>query len=124
MNHAASPPPLRFKDRIETLCAEMAERGIGRPIAFVIKCRPDDVEQGLFRYLQAKGLVRAYVGIETHAALPTQVLHALAAAVARQKSITFQCSGVSLAMPSSLAISVAISLVHSAGFVMKPSSLT
>lgn len=28
MSHAASPPPMRFKDRIETLCAEMAERGI------------------------------------------------------------------------------------------------
>lgn len=47
---------------------ERAERGIGRPLAFVIKCRPDDVEESLFRYLHSKGLVRAYVGIEAHAA--------------------------------------------------------
>jgi anaerobic magnesium-protoporphyrin IX monomethyl ester cyclase len=47
---------------------EAAERGIGEPLAFVIKCRPDDVEEELFRYLRSKGLARAYVGIETHAA--------------------------------------------------------
>src|SRR5512139_4299299 len=42
----------------------------------------------------------------------------------RQKSITFQWAGVSSAIPSSLAISTAISLVHSAGTVMKPSPST
>jgi hypothetical protein len=47
---------------------EAAERGIRDPLAFVIKCRPDDVEEDLFRYLSSKGLARAYVGIETHAA--------------------------------------------------------
>jgi anaerobic magnesium-protoporphyrin IX monomethyl ester cyclase len=45
---------------------ERAERGMKQPFAFVIKCRPDDIEADLFRYLKDKGLVRAYVGIETH----------------------------------------------------------
>jgi anaerobic magnesium-protoporphyrin IX monomethyl ester cyclase len=58
-------------DRVEALrrcraILEEAERGIGAPIAFVLKCRPDDVEEGLFAYLKSKGLVRAYVGIESH----------------------------------------------------------
>ncbi len=47
---------------------DRAQRGIGEPFAFVIKCRPDDVDADLFRYLKSMGLVRAYVGIETHSA--------------------------------------------------------
>lgn len=52
-----------------------AKRGIGKPIAFVIKCRPDDVEEQLFGYLHSKGLARAYVGIETHAVSGLKVLN-------------------------------------------------
>jgi anaerobic magnesium-protoporphyrin IX monomethyl ester cyclase len=58
------------KDTARERCARIlgtAQRGIGGPLAFVIKCRPDDVEEDLFRYLKHMGLVRAYVGIETHA---------------------------------------------------------
>jgi radical SAM superfamily enzyme YgiQ (UPF0313 family) len=45
---------------------DRARREIGKPFAFVIKCRPDDVSADLFAYLKENGLVRAYVGIETH----------------------------------------------------------
>lgn len=61
------PDRRKAKKRCEEIL-EQAERGIGQPLAFVIKCRPDDVEEELFRYLRNKGLVRAYVGIEAHAA--------------------------------------------------------
>ncbi len=54
---------------------ETAERGIGEPIAFVIKCRPDDVHEDLFRYLREKGLVRVYVGIESHSRTGLSVLN-------------------------------------------------
>ena len=52
------------QSRCREIC-ERAEQGIGEPYAFVIKCRPDDVDEDLFRYLRDKGLVRAYVGIES-----------------------------------------------------------
>ncbi|HVP38900.1 MAG TPA: radical SAM protein, partial [Candidatus Saccharimonadales bacterium] len=45
---------------------DAARRGIVKPFAFVIKCRPDDVEADLFAYLKSRGLARAYIGIETH----------------------------------------------------------
>jgi radical SAM superfamily enzyme YgiQ (UPF0313 family) len=61
------PDKRRTKARCEQIF-DLAERGIDKPYAFVIKCRPDDVEEELFGYLHARGLVRAYVGIETHAA--------------------------------------------------------
>jgi anaerobic magnesium-protoporphyrin IX monomethyl ester cyclase len=54
---------------------ETAERGIGEPIAFVIKCRPDDVHEDLFRYLREKGLVRVYVGIESNSRTGLSVLN-------------------------------------------------
>ena len=54
---------------------ETAERGIGEPIAFVIKCRPDDVHEDLFRQLREKGLVRVYVGIESHSRMGLSVLN-------------------------------------------------
>lgn len=34
--------------------------------ALVIKCRPNDVDPGLFRLLKGMGVIRAYVGIETN----------------------------------------------------------
>jgi anaerobic magnesium-protoporphyrin IX monomethyl ester cyclase len=54
---------------------ERAEQRMGTSFAFVIKCRPDDVHPELFRYLKTKGLVRAYVGIETHSELGIRVLN-------------------------------------------------
>jgi radical SAM superfamily enzyme YgiQ (UPF0313 family) len=59
------PDPAEASHRCRAILDE-AERGIGKPIAFVLKCRPDDVQEDLFSYLKVKGLVRAYVGIETH----------------------------------------------------------
>ena len=35
-------------------------------VAFVIKCRPNDVDPELFRLLKDMGVIRAYVGIETN----------------------------------------------------------
>ncbi|MFN8548205.1 MAG: cobalamin-dependent protein, partial [Candidatus Eisenbacteria bacterium] len=60
------PDPKKALARCEEILGT-ARRGIGRPFAFVLKCRPDDVEPELFAYLGRMGLVRAYVGIETHA---------------------------------------------------------
>jgi len=48
------------------LILEKAEREMGVPMAFVIKCRPDNVDKELFCYLKSKGLVRVYVGIESN----------------------------------------------------------
>ncbi|MFH1194143.1 MAG: radical SAM protein [bacterium] len=45
---------------------DSAQQRIGEQFAFVIKCRPDDVEENLFRYLKKMGLVRVYIGIETN----------------------------------------------------------
>jgi radical SAM superfamily enzyme YgiQ (UPF0313 family) len=54
---------------------EAAEDGIGEPFAFILKCRPDQIEEGLFDYLKSKGLVRAYVGIETATQLGIRTLN-------------------------------------------------
>ena len=35
-------------------------------VAFVVKCRPNDVDPELFRLLKDMGVIRAYVGIETN----------------------------------------------------------
>jgi radical SAM superfamily enzyme YgiQ (UPF0313 family) len=35
-------------------------------VALVIKCRPNDVDRGLFQLLKRIGVIRAYVGIETN----------------------------------------------------------
>jgi SAM-dependent methyltransferase len=58
------PDPRQARDRCRAIL-DPVEREIG-PFAFVVKCRPDDVEEELFAYLQARGLARAYVGIESH----------------------------------------------------------
>lgn len=54
---------------------EEAGKRIGVPFAFVIKCRPDNVEEGLFRYLKSKGLVRVYLGIETNSEIGMRTLN-------------------------------------------------
>lgn len=35
-------------------------------VALMIKCRPNDVDPGLFRLLKSMGMIRAYIGIETN----------------------------------------------------------
>lgn len=60
------PDARRALDRCRRIL-DQAQDGIGEPFAFVIKCRPDDVDERLFRYLKSRGLARTYVGIETHA---------------------------------------------------------
>ncbi len=54
---------------------DTAEERIGEPFAFMIKCRPRHVEEDLFTYLRSKGLVRTYVGIESHAVSGLRVLN-------------------------------------------------
>jgi anaerobic magnesium-protoporphyrin IX monomethyl ester cyclase len=57
-------PPKRLRAaRIGEIERELGRRGL--EIAFTIKCRPDDVEPGLFRQLQRMGLLRAYMGVES-----------------------------------------------------------
>jgi len=57
------PPQPERGERIAQLERELARRDL--EIAFTIKCRPDDVEPGLFRQLQRMGLLRVYVGVES-----------------------------------------------------------
>ena len=57
------PPPQIRLDRVAALGRELERRDMS--IAFTIKCRPDDVDAGLFRRLKELGLVRVYIGIES-----------------------------------------------------------
>lgn len=56
------PPPLRA-ERVGRWADELGRRRMH--IAFTVKCRPDDVEAGLFRRLQDVGLIRVYLGLES-----------------------------------------------------------
>ena len=51
--------------RYERFAELLSEKGM-TDIGFVIKCRPNDVDPGLFKLLKSIGLIRAYVGIETN----------------------------------------------------------
>jgi anaerobic magnesium-protoporphyrin IX monomethyl ester cyclase len=57
------PPGDARHARVEAFAQEFARREL--KIAFTIKCRPDDVEDGILRRLQKIGLLRVYVGIES-----------------------------------------------------------
>ena len=57
------PPGDARHVRVEAFAQELARRELA--IAFTIKCRPDDVEDGILRRLQEIGLLRVYVGIES-----------------------------------------------------------
>lgn len=57
------PPRALRSARVAALCAELARRHL--TIAFTLKCRADDVEAELFKQLQAMGLLRVYVGLES-----------------------------------------------------------
>ena len=52
-------------ERYERLGALLRGEGLD-DIALVLKCRPNDVDPELFALLQALGMIRAYVGIETN----------------------------------------------------------
>lgn len=68
-------------EKAEERCRKIldtAQSLIGDPFGFVIKCRPDDVREDLFAYLKARGLIRVYVGIETHATTGLHTLNRLA----------------------------------------------
>lgn len=57
-------PPRRARAaRIAALDDELRRRGM--EVAFTIKSRADDVDETLFRQLQAMGLIRVYLGIES-----------------------------------------------------------
>jgi len=57
-----APGSLRVK-QINELYDQLRQREMD--IAFTIKCRPDDVEEMLFRELREMGLIRVYLGIES-----------------------------------------------------------
>ncbi len=57
------PPCKAREERVKTLGDTLRERGL--KIAFTIKCRADDVQEALFSQLEAMGLIRVYVGIES-----------------------------------------------------------
>ena len=50
-------------DRVDALDGELRRRKLDAIMS--IKCRADDVEEGLFRRLLEMGVVRAYVGVES-----------------------------------------------------------
>jgi hypothetical protein len=58
--------PAREKNhrRLDALQQALAERGVGE-IGFTIKCRPQEVEEGVFRRLRQMGLIRAFLGVES-----------------------------------------------------------
>ena len=57
------PPLPQRAERIASLADELERRALR--IAFTIKCRADDADKETFRLLQAMGLLRVYVGIES-----------------------------------------------------------
>ena len=68
------PRPSEALQRCQEIL-ERAELGIGARFGFVIKCRPDHVERELFAYLKSKGLIQAYVGIESSSAIGMRTLN-------------------------------------------------
>ena len=57
------PPGKARLQRVAALEAELHSRRLD--VLMSIKCRADDVEESLFRRLQAMGVARAYVGVES-----------------------------------------------------------
>ncbi|HOG46814.1 MAG TPA: B12-binding domain-containing radical SAM protein [Anaerolineae bacterium] len=66
------PPASMRAERVAALARELERRALH--IAFTIKCRPDDVNEGLFGRLRAMGLIRAYVGVEAGGAATLRLL--------------------------------------------------
>jgi len=89
---------------------EDAEKRIGAPFAFVIKCRPDNVDEPLFRYLKAKGLVRVYLGIETNSEIGMHTLNRRSGREANEQALAildrigvFACFNLLIFHPDSTA---------------------
>ncbi len=59
------PSPAKNLARYERLATLLDTAGLD-DIALVIKCRPNDVDLEVFEQLNAMGMIRAYVGIETN----------------------------------------------------------
>jgi hypothetical protein len=57
------PPPRARPERVQVLADELRRRRL--EIAFTLKCRADDVDEAFFRQLQAMGLIRVYLGVES-----------------------------------------------------------
>jgi len=59
--------PSRAKnlERLEAFSREIVRRGLD-DVAFVLKCRPDDVEPAYFDALAPIGVIRVYVGVENN----------------------------------------------------------
>lgn len=60
---AHQPSNMRRYSRLATC---LVQAGLTDIIGLVIKCRPSDVDLELFSLLKSMGLIRAYVGIESH----------------------------------------------------------
>lgn len=80
------PDPREARERCRGIL-EAAEQGIGESIAFIVKCRPDEVDEKLFTYLKSKGLVRVYVGIETHSRLGIRTLNRRTTPAANERAL-------------------------------------
>lgn len=59
------PSPRKNLDRYRRLDEALRTERVGE-IGLVLKCRPNDVDPELFRFLKTMGMIRAYVGIETN----------------------------------------------------------
>ena len=57
------PPGRARQARVQALGDALERQGLD--VAFTIKCRADDVDEPLFRQLQAMGLLRVYLGVES-----------------------------------------------------------
>jgi hypothetical protein len=87
-------PPARTREkRVAAFADELDRRNL--QIAFTLKCRADDVEETLFRRLQAMGLLRVYVGVESGCPTTLDLLN---------KCVTPQQNADALAMLDALGI--------------------
>ena len=66
------PPEDTRVQRVDELSQELRRRQL--EIAFTMKCRPDDVEVGLFHQLKEMGLIRVFLGLESGSQTTLDVL--------------------------------------------------
>jgi len=53
------------REWIARFCAELASRDLGDRILWKINCRPDEIDEGVFRTMRDAGLFLVYLGIES-----------------------------------------------------------
>lgn len=58
------PSLARNQRRLDALQRALEERGV-RDIALTLKCRPQDVQEPVFRQLRQMGLIRVFLGVES-----------------------------------------------------------